>query len=334
MAKATKPLVTVVIPAYRAEGTVARTIKSVQAQPGVVCDIIVVVDGSFDRTTEVAESFEQVRVLVNRTNQGAPAARNRGLFAASSDYIMFLDADDYIQPPLLEGLVKTIQQAKADICIGRCADEFPDGSLVDRPLVDFGSRLSLIESWLDRRSNVPSSILWRRTYVASIGGWNEQLLKYQDIELVIRALLDGAIYSWTDSGRGVWCQTSAPSRLSRTISRESMSSLVWVLSSMQESLERAGYLTEKLKAILAKQYAETARICFYYGYTDLGRKALDQAKKLGDWMKGSLFHRVAVFVLGLEYKEQLAKKLHFFSRSTKWLLSELKEHLQRGDNIP
>ena len=139
MAKATKPLVTVVIPAYRTEGTIARAIKSVQAQPGVVYEIIVVVDANVDRTAEIAASFEQVCVLVNRTNQGAPAARNRGLFAASSDYIMFLDADDYIQPPLLEGLVKMIEQAKADICIGRCADEFPDGSLVDRPQVDFGA---------------------------------------------------------------------------------------------------------------------------------------------------------------------------------------------------
>jgi glycosyltransferase involved in cell wall biosynthesis len=327
MADATKPLVTVVIPAYRAEDTVARTIKSVRAQPGVVCEIIVVIDGNIDRTAEVAASFEHVRVLVNRTNQGAPAARNRGLFAASSDYIMFLDADDYIRPPLLEGLVKMIEQTKADICIGRCADEFPDGSLVDRPQVDFGSRLSLIESWLDRRSNVPSSILWRRTYVASIGGWNEQLLKYQDIELVIRALLNGAVYSWTDSGRGVWCQTSRPSRLSRTTSRESISSLMWVLSSMKESLERAGYLTEKLKTILAKQYAGTARICFYYGYTDLGRKALDQARKLGDWTQGSLLHRAGVLFLGLEHKERLAKKLHSLSKLVKTAFSEPKKHL-------
>jgi glycosyltransferase involved in cell wall biosynthesis len=310
MAKATKPLVIVVIPAYRAEGTIARAIKSVQAQRDVVFDIIVVVDGSFDRTTEVAESFEQVRVLVNQTNQGAPAARNRGLFAASSDYIMFLDADDYIQPPLLESLVKTIEQTKADICFGRCMLEFPDGSLVDCQPPDFASRLSLIEGQLSRRSVVPCCILWRRAYVASIGGWNEQLLKDQDTELVIRALLNKAMYSWTESGRGVYCQTSAPSRVSRTISRESMSSQLWVLSSVKESLEKEGYLPMTLKATLAKRYAATARICFHYGYSELGRKALDQAKILGDWMEGSLFHRAAVFVLGLEYKERLAKKLH------------------------
>src|SRR5947207_1263812 len=119
MARATKPLVTVVIPAYRAEGTIARAIKSVQAQPGVVCEIIVVIDGNIDRTAEIAASFEHVRVLVNRMNQGAPAARNRGLFGASSDYIMFLDADDYIQPPLLEAVLKTIQQTNTDICFGR-----------------------------------------------------------------------------------------------------------------------------------------------------------------------------------------------------------------------
>jgi glycosyltransferase involved in cell wall biosynthesis len=310
MAKAAKPLVTIVIPAYRAEATLARAIKSAQAQAGVVCEIIVVVDGDVDGTAEVAAKFQQVRLLVNRTNQGAPAARNRGLFAASSEYIMFLDADDYIQPPLLEALLKTIQQTNTDICFGRCAMRFRDGSLVDRPLPDFASRLSIIESQLGERFVVPCCILWRRAYVTGIGGWNEQLLKYQDIDLITRALLNGATYSWTNSGCGVYCQMLARERISEAISRESMSSQVWVLNNVKESLELAGCLSKTLKTALANQYAATARICFYCGYLELGRASLEQAKKLGSSTQGSLLHRTGVFILGLEFKERLAKKLH------------------------
>jgi glycosyltransferase involved in cell wall biosynthesis len=327
MAETGKPLVTVVIPAYRAEDTVARTIKSVQAQPGVVCEIIVVIDGNIDRTAEVAASFEHVRVLVNRMNQGASAARNRGLFGASSDYIMFLDADDYIQPPLLEALLKTIQQTNTDICFGRCAMRSPDGLLADRPLPDFASRLSLIESQLSERFVVPCCILWRRAYVAGIGGWNEQLLKYQDMELLIRALLNNATYSWTDSGRGVYCKNSAPGGISQSISRESMSSQIWVLNNVKESIALVGNFGQTLKTALGKQYAAAARSCFYYRHLELGRAALEQAKKLGGWTEGSLLHRAGAFILGLEYKERLARKLHSLSTLVKTAFSEPKKHL-------
>jgi glycosyltransferase involved in cell wall biosynthesis len=328
MVKAAEPLVTVVIPAFRAEGTVARAIESVQAEASVVCEIIVVVDGNVDRTAEVAASFEQVSVLMNRTNQGAPMARNRGLFRASSDYIMFLDADDYIQPPLLEALLKTIRQTDADICFGRCTDELPDGSIVDRPPLNFANRLLLIESWLARRNVPPCSTLWRRAYVAGIGGWNKRLLMYQDLDIVLRALLNGARYSWSDCGRGVCCQISRPTRISGMISHESLSSQRWVLNSVRESLEGAGYLAHKtLKAALAKQYAGTARTCFYHGYSKLGSAALDQAKNLGDWREGSLLHQGGVFILGLEHKERLAKRLHSLSKFVRRLFLRAQKNI-------
>jgi glycosyltransferase involved in cell wall biosynthesis len=87
--------VTVVIPAYHAERFIARAIQSVLDQPGIDPEIIVVVDGLVDRTADIARSFPKTRVVINEVNQGAPAARNRGLALAQAPYVMFLDADDW-----------------------------------------------------------------------------------------------------------------------------------------------------------------------------------------------------------------------------------------------
>lgn len=94
MTHADSMTVSVVIPAYNAEHTVARAVASVLAQTRPADEIIVVDDGSSDRTAEVVQSFgDQVR-LICRQNGGASEARNTGVLQASSQWIAFLDADD------------------------------------------------------------------------------------------------------------------------------------------------------------------------------------------------------------------------------------------------
>lgn len=89
-----KPEVSVVIPAYNAEGYLAETIRSVLAQSYSDYEVVVVDDGSSDRTPEVAKSFEpHVRVLT-KENGGPASARNLAINNTSGRYIAFLDSDD------------------------------------------------------------------------------------------------------------------------------------------------------------------------------------------------------------------------------------------------
>jgi glycosyltransferase involved in cell wall biosynthesis len=98
-----KPLVSILIPAFNAEETIADTIRSAIAQTWSRKEIIVVDDGSKDRTAAVARRFASAEVTaVSVENQGAAATRNRALQMSQGDYIQYLDADDLLAPDKIE----------------------------------------------------------------------------------------------------------------------------------------------------------------------------------------------------------------------------------------
>jgi glycosyltransferase involved in cell wall biosynthesis len=98
-----KTLVSILIPAYNQEEWIADTIRSAIAQTWQRKEIIVVDDGSRDRTAEVARRFASKDVAVVSTgNQGAAAARNHALRLSQGDYIQWLDADDLLAPDKIE----------------------------------------------------------------------------------------------------------------------------------------------------------------------------------------------------------------------------------------
>ena len=97
----TKPLVSIIIPAYNAETWVAGTIQSALAQTWPNKEIIVVDDGSRDNTLAVAQrsaSASATVKVVTQKNAGASAARNHGYRLCAGDYIQWLDADDLLDP--------------------------------------------------------------------------------------------------------------------------------------------------------------------------------------------------------------------------------------------
>jgi len=92
------PSVSVVIPCWNAERSIARAINSALNQNYLRRDVIIIDDGSSDRSLGVIRSFGDEVRWETGPNSGACAARNRGLELSNSDYVMFLDADDYIEP--------------------------------------------------------------------------------------------------------------------------------------------------------------------------------------------------------------------------------------------
>lgn len=98
-----KTLVSILIPAYNAEKTLAATLESALAQTWPTTETIVVDDGSKDGTARVAEQFADRGVKLARTpNRGAAGARNHALELSQGDYIQWLDADDLLAPDKIE----------------------------------------------------------------------------------------------------------------------------------------------------------------------------------------------------------------------------------------
>jgi glycosyltransferase involved in cell wall biosynthesis len=94
--------ISVVIPAYNAAATIERTVRSVLAQTRPADEIIIVDDGSGDDTAQIAGRIDNCIQVIRQANAGSSVARNRGIEAASGDWIAFLDADDEWLPAKLQ----------------------------------------------------------------------------------------------------------------------------------------------------------------------------------------------------------------------------------------
>ena len=95
-------LVSVIIPNYNYEKFIAETIESVLSQTYKNVEIIVVDDGSKDKSLEVLEKFGDKIRVIQQKNAGVSAARNHGVSFSKGEFIAFLDADDAYRPEFLE----------------------------------------------------------------------------------------------------------------------------------------------------------------------------------------------------------------------------------------
>jgi teichuronic acid biosynthesis glycosyltransferase TuaG len=106
------PLVTVIVPMHNDQRTIAESLRSVLAQTLTDWQLVVVDDGSTDDSAAIAADFAwrdpRIRV-VRQVNQGAAAARNRGLREATGRFVHFLDADDWLLPRALAALVEAAE---------------------------------------------------------------------------------------------------------------------------------------------------------------------------------------------------------------------------------
>jgi glycosyltransferase involved in cell wall biosynthesis len=125
-------LVTVIIPVYQVEKYIANTVSSVLAQTYKNFELLIVDDGSFDRSSEICQQFTDSRIkVIRQENQGVASARNTGICHAQGEYIAFLDGDDLWVPHKLGKHVEHLDNSpKVGVSFSRSA--FIDEA--DKPL--------------------------------------------------------------------------------------------------------------------------------------------------------------------------------------------------------
>jgi glycosyltransferase involved in cell wall biosynthesis len=177
------PTVAVVIPAFNAERFLAEALRSVVSQSSPPHEILVVDDGSTDRTGLVATSVPGVR-CIRQENAGVSAARNRGIREASSTHIAFLDADDAWET---EKLGSQMEAVTSESFIYSARTE-TDAHL--RPLRIVRSKPGgwILESLLFEGNIVgtPSSVVAPRDALLDAGGFDPRLSMCADWDMWIR----------------------------------------------------------------------------------------------------------------------------------------------------
>ncbi len=162
-----QPKLTVIMPVYRAEATLAFALGSVLGQTWQNLEVIVVDDCSSDDTLGVAEDFARrdarVQTLRQQRNQGSYPARNRGLMLATGDFIMVHDADDWSHPQRAE--LQILQLIHNSDLVGSLAL----WARV-RPSLTFPPRFRPSNEFL-RPSH--ATFLFRRDVIDCVGGWDE-----------------------------------------------------------------------------------------------------------------------------------------------------------------
>lgn len=185
-----QPLISIVIPAFNAEQTIRESIESVLAGTYPNFEIIVVDDGSADRTAELAMHYQRAEERVQlhrRRNGGISAAFNSGLALARGEYVARLDADDIWHPTKLERQVAVAVREPDAAFIYAFVRYIDDRGLVlrDAPHQHFPSR-ALCRGIYESLVGANSSALMRRSAVAENGGYDESLTSWEDLLLQLR----------------------------------------------------------------------------------------------------------------------------------------------------
>lgn len=113
--------VSIVVPCYKVEQYLPELVDSLLAQTLREIEIILVDDGSPDRTGAICDEYaaKDARIrVIHKPNGGVAAARNDGLDAATGEWIVFCDSDDYLETDALEKLVRAGEEAQADVVFG------------------------------------------------------------------------------------------------------------------------------------------------------------------------------------------------------------------------
>ena len=114
------PLVSIIVPVYNVQNSVARCLESVLAQTWKEIEVIVLNDGSTDGSLAICEQFRRKDpriTLIDKPNAGLSMTRNDGMKVAKGKYVQFVDSDDLLEPDFTENMVRAAEANSADLVI-------------------------------------------------------------------------------------------------------------------------------------------------------------------------------------------------------------------------
>ena len=194
-----KGQVSIVIPVYNHAELLPRAIQSALTQTHS-CEVIVVNDGSTDGSETAARKFEPKITVVSQPNRGLSAARNSGIAVARGEFLLFLDADDWLEPDAAERLRTAYAGLSPDfgVVASRAHQVDGNGTRVSQTRVDPWGEEEIEVTWTDllisgRRTRFPCSALVKREIFERCGGFDEAFgrLGSEDRDMWLRVASSG-----------------------------------------------------------------------------------------------------------------------------------------------
>ena len=239
--KLQRPEVSVIIPVYNVAPYIERCLDSAVGQTLAALEVIVIDDGSTDGSADICDAWAQrhpgrLRVI-HQDNAGVSAARNRGIEAARSRYLAFVDSDDYVATDFTERLYRAASSGGAQLSKGVRVTQFADGRQQLRPEVNhairqLGSPRCLCSQWI-------TAIYARELFTQHGLRFDEQLCYAEDLLFLHQAVSHCRRIAVDNAARYFYCRREG-SADSGPVSERQAGDAVHVVTAIMEDLEKSG----------------------------------------------------------------------------------------------
>lgn len=227
--------VSVVIPCYNYGDYVAEAIESALNQTQAPLEIIVINDGSTDNSLDVIKKYKDKVQIIDHENQGIIRTKNIGIEKAQGEWIIFLDADDKLEPTYIE---ETLRYARAN-----------NKDVVYTDMQYFGSKKKIFEARPYSRGSllngnyINNSALHRRSFLQRVGGYKQEMKDgYEDWEINISVAEKGAKFGYIPKPLMLYRQHSQTSQRNDN-AIEKAAEIIKIV----RSLHRKSYFIHKFK---------------------------------------------------------------------------------------
>lgn len=187
-----QPIVSIIIPVFNREKLIVKALDSVIAQLYTNWECLVVDDGSTDGTLEILKGYSAKDSRISfstrqREPKGAPTCRNIGLENANGDYVIYLDSDDYLLPFCLEQRITVFKEHNACAFLVFPMGEQGEELIIKKEIPK--SKDYLVNFLLAVMPWQTMCPIWKTSFLNHLGGFTEGYPRFNDPELMIRALL-------------------------------------------------------------------------------------------------------------------------------------------------
>ena len=287
-------MISIIIPNYNKSQFVAETINSVKKQTYDNWEAIIIDDCSSDNSLDIIEKLiandNKFRLKVNFSNKGANYSRNLGIKEAKGDFIIFLDSDDILSKDCLKNRIEFfIERSNIDFavfCMGSFNEVIGDNTFLWNKFEG-----NLVKRFLshDLPWAIPS-LLWKKSSLEILKGFDESFKRYQDVELHIRAMLDDNInYAIQNSNKADCYYRISDDRFGKDYFRfiqNKKNGVLHFISFFESYLKNIGN-NKSIKYLKLTFFQFLTDLFFYYRKSALTSKEIEEV--LDDIFKREIF---------------------------------------------